>query len=145
MSVSKDKTSISSRPQAHLDSGSIVLETAIVLPLLIMLVFGVIQWGVIIYSSIALNNAAYNAARYSVLSPTPVNAQVQAVADSSLGTMMDSSNLHHPIMIDQNYNVGGIAGATKVQLVYDLPLFAPFVVPGSNGGSYTITANSVMR
>ncbi len=49
------------------ERGAVAVEFALVLPLLILLVFGVIQWGLVMAQSAALSGGARNGARYGVV------------------------------------------------------------------------------
>lgn len=52
------------------DRGGAIVETAIILPFLFMLLFGIIEFGVLYVHQIALENSAQTAARYAVSFPT---------------------------------------------------------------------------
>jgi hypothetical protein len=49
------------------DKGATALEFAIVLPVLLLVVFGIIEWGLYMYNRQVITNAAREGARYGVL------------------------------------------------------------------------------
>lgn len=127
------------------EQGQSLVEFAITLPLVALLLFAIIQYGLIFGSQISLRNASAVAARYAILSnPTPSATQVEDVARNALGPLLSSSNLK-ALEVDLNASVGGVTGAKKVNLTYDVPLIVAFAVPGSKGNKLTISAETIMR
>lgn len=125
------------------ERGAALLETAIVAPLLILLLFGIIQYGQLLGAHIALRNAASVAARAAVLdSATP--AGIRNAARDALVYPLQPADLPDGNISITNPMVNGQA-ATQVTLTYAFPIMASFVVPGSSGGALTITASATMR
>jgi hypothetical protein len=52
----------------HVDHGGAMVEFAIVLPLLLILVFGIIEFGILMYNRAVLSNASREGARYGIIS-----------------------------------------------------------------------------
>ena len=127
------------------EKGAAFLETALVLPILTMLIFGIIQFGWILAAYINLRNATAVAARYAVLYPAPTVQNIRDVAKGAVEPMLDSARVQDPVDVDQSYSVGGIGSATKVEITYDLPLFIPLPIPGVVNGNYQMTVSTVMR
>lgn len=129
--------------------GQSLVEFAMVLPILVVLLFGIIQFGFIFAAYMTIRNATVIAARYAVLSVTnspPTKAQIQDVAKQAVTPMLKISNVT-AVNVDTNVTVGAAAGATSVQIVYNLPLIIPFVVaPGQDvPNTLTLSATTVMR
>jgi len=53
--------------------GATLVETAIILPLLVLIVFGICEFGWAMYVNNTLNNAAREGARRAAVTPTPIN------------------------------------------------------------------------
>jgi len=67
--------------------GAVLVETAIILPLLLVIVFGIIEFGWAMYITNSLNNAAREGARLAAVTPKPItadDARVDARVKSSL-------------------------------------------------------------
>jgi len=125
-------------------SGQSLVEFALTLPLLALLLFAICQYGLIFAAVLTLRNASAVGARYAVIG-TPSQASVQAVTKAAVGPMLNTNNVT-AVNVDMNYTVGGTTGAKSVQLIYNLPLIIPFVVPGKSAGStLTLTNTTVMR
>ena len=123
--------------------GASMIEGALVMPVLAIFLFGIIQYGMLFSAYISLRNAASFAARQSVLEGMGVS-DVQFAAQEAIKPALDPGQLR-PVGVDTSFSVGG-APATRVVMVYDYPVFFSLVVPGvGSGGTYPITAVSIMR
>lgn len=119
--------------------GVVLVEFAMVLPLLTFLLMGVFYFGILLREHQILQNAAREGARYSILFEAVNDVPgVQAVVTNYLaqeGITVDPSD----VAVDQNVtlNFGGvIAGGTRVTVSYSrsLPLgtalFGPVTLKG---------------
>jgi len=57
--------------------GVAAVEFAIVLPLFIVLIFGIIEFGIIMYNKAILTNASREGARFGILFDTPVHTEAE--------------------------------------------------------------------
>jgi Flp pilus assembly protein TadG len=72
--------------------GAALVEFALVLPLLLLLVFGIIEFGLVLYDKTVITNASREAARYGIVwAPTkPTVSEIQAVAANYCSTYLIS-------------------------------------------------------
>ena len=72
--------------------GTSAIEFAIVLPLLVVFVFGIIEFGLIFYDKAMVTNASREAARSGIVyrDPPLTVAEIQSVVDSYCGAMLVS-------------------------------------------------------
>jgi Flp pilus assembly protein TadG len=74
------------RHQKHSDRGQAIVEFALVLPVLLLIVLGVVQFGRLYSNNETIANATRAGARVAAVSRTasdPVGATIQAVKDSA--------------------------------------------------------------
>jgi len=129
------------------ERGAAMVESVIVFPVLLLLVFGAIQWGMIMSAYINLRSASATAARAAVLydlgsSSYEVQQKVGAIAASAIQPQLSPGRL--TVGFDDTVLVAGDPGV-KVELSYDFPVALRFVVPGASGGVYRISASTIMR
>lgn len=125
------------------ERGAAMLEMAIVAPLMLLILFGIIQYGQILSAHIALRNAASVAAREGTLSGATASSIANA-AREALVDPLDAADLPDGQINIENPLINGNT-ATRVTLTYYLPLMISYVVPGASGGSMTLTASATMR
>lgn len=53
------------------ETGAAAVEFAIVLPLLVLLLFGIVEFGLLLYNQQVITNASREGARYGIVSRTP--------------------------------------------------------------------------
>jgi Flp pilus assembly protein TadG len=53
------------------EAGAAAVEFAIVLPLLVLLLFGIVEFGLLLYNQQVITNASREGARYGIVSRTP--------------------------------------------------------------------------
>ena len=69
------------------EKGQAMVEFALVLPLLLALLCGIVDFGWLYYNQITLNNAAREGARYAVIHYAPSTDWKDAAEDRMLGSM----------------------------------------------------------
>ena len=130
-------------------SGQDVIEMALVTPLLLLLVMGIIDFGFMFMRFLVLTNAAVEGARVATLPgylPADVTSRAQAYATNGGVTGAVNVNV-------QNVSLPGAGGGTwpgvtvTVQNVYTLQYVRPIVtlVGGSMAANVTLTGRSTMR
>ena len=124
------------------ESGASAVEFALLLPVLMMILFGIIEFGLALYRQAILTNASREGARLGIVQSIPAitNGQIDAVID----TYLTSAGIP-PGNVTRTIVAGGVTG-TPVQVTLTLP-YTYAVLPGLTSIAPTInlTAQTVMR
>ena len=121
--------------------GQSVVEFALVLPILVMIVMGIVEFGRIFMAQQIVTNASREGARSAVL-PSSTSSDVE----TTVLNYMTSGGLTGPTNV-QMTNVGQTVptgSATSVNVNYTLSILTGTIIPGL-GDSVTITHTTVMR
>jgi Flp pilus assembly protein TadG len=119
--------------QRNSDAGAAAVELAIVLPLLLLLVMGIIYFGLAYNAKIELSGAVREGARKLALGKTVTEAQ-DAVEEAAPGLDGITFSVTTPC-------AGGLVGEATVTAVYALDYSIPFF----NDGTFTVTSTGVMK
>ncbi len=124
------------------ERGASAVEFAIILPVLVLILFGTIEFGMIMFAREILTNASREGARAGIVqqTPKPTIAQIQGVVTNYLlGTGINPSNV--------TVNVTGAGGVFPNDLTVSTSYPYQFFVPGilGLGTSITLTTQTVMR
>ena len=128
------------------ERGSSMLELALILPVIASLLFGIIQWGLIFSAYITVRNAAMVGTRECAL----------WLGDNSTAGTKAKNALAPALSLDAtSCPSGGLSpcatcacsktGDSICSMNYSLHIFFPFVVPGSSGARFKISAQSTMH
>jgi Flp pilus assembly protein TadG len=131
------------------ERGAELIEMAMVTPILLLLVFGIVDFGFLFQRYVVLTNAAVEGARVATMpgyTTADAQARVQSYATNG-GVTGTVTAVAAPVTLP------GAGGGTwpgvqvTVTHVYTLQYITPIVtlVGGSNAGSVTLTAQSTMR
>jgi Flp pilus assembly protein TadG len=129
-------------------AGQALVEFALVLPLLVVLLFAILQWGLILHAYMTLHHGAYRTARTLSLVGSDVSNVTtnNAIACQAIAPLA-CSRLVKPVQVTINAVDG--ASAVNVRLTYNLPVVAnPFghVIEGySVGNTFMIVADATYR
>jgi Flp pilus assembly protein TadG len=96
-------------------SGAVAVEFALVLPILLVLLFGIIEFGLIMYDKALLTNASREAARAGIVlrSPKPTVAAIQAVATAYCSGLVTFGVANAPtIVVTQPWTSGSVLTVT---------------------------------
>jgi Flp pilus assembly protein TadG len=127
-------------PRAHppadraSERGAAVLEFALILPLLLMLVFGIITFGRAYHAKVQLAGAVREGARELALGKT--SGQAASATVGAAGGLIAAGNV-----TTSGCPAGGADGTARVEASYDLEYTIPLV----RSGTLTITAEGAMR
>ena len=124
------------------ESGASAVEFALLLPVLMMILFGIIEFGLALYRQAILTNASREGARLGIVQSIPAitNAQIDAAIDNYLTAAgIPAGDVARTIV------AGGVTG-TPVQVTLTLP-YTYSVLPGLTSIAPTINlvAQTVMR
>ena len=142
--------------------GTAIVEFAIVLPLLLILVIGIIEFGFIFYDQAVVTNASREGARTGIVFNTDGNGNFSPVSDSTIGDTVDTYLHNHLISLGDSaaqfsldpapqrvpnpstgqFSPGGTLTVT-VKYPYTFLVLPRFVA--SVTGAINITAQTVMR
>lgn len=114
------------------ERGTAIVEFALVLPILVMLVFGIIEFGRGYNAKITVTHAAREGARVLALTADPVAAEAAVVGAA---TSLDSAS----VVVTSSACTPGTPASVTVEypFSYDIPLVG--------GATRTITGVGVMR
>ncbi len=140
--------------------GAAAVEFAIVLPLLLILIFGMIEFGLLLYNKQVLTNASREGARAGIVAqiprlpdfggspctnpPTSIDAVVQCYCSNHLITFGAATA---PTTTTAGYNANALFGTdltVKVTYDYGFLVVVPNFIPGITS-PLTLTAQTVMR
>ena len=120
-----------------------MIEFAIIAPLILMLIAGVIQFGIIFNAKIAVDAAACEGARAAILSEEPEEDARRAVyyyANSTLPGWSFDEKLK--MFIDfQGYNPGDVV---SVKVNYKAPIFFGNILPFDGDDVFNVQGESCM-
>jgi len=122
----------------HGQWGATLVEFALVLPILVFLTFGMIEFGRILNAQIIVTHAAREGARHASLgeSATAVAAHVVASCPT-----LDETKLAVTVS-----NAGGASGsAVSVEVVYPVEIAVPLIADLLGGETVDVRQKAVMR
>jgi hypothetical protein len=128
------------------EKGSVFIELAIVLPILILIIAGIIQFGFLLNAKIAVNSASYEAARIATLSDNPEKDAVNVVLAYASSTM-PGWNFDERLSLKLDISGTKPGDIVNVEITYLIPVFFSKIAPFSTfeDGYAKVVGSSVMR
>jgi uncharacterized protein (UPF0333 family) len=126
--------------------GNVLIEFALIMPILLMIIAGIIQFGFILNAKVAVNSASYEAARVATLSDYPENDAINSVL-SYASSSLPGWDLNKQLSIEIN-KTGNVPGdKVKIDVFYDVPIFFSRILPvlEIRSGFYRVCGSSVMQ
>ncbi|OCA87516.1 hypothetical protein A8F94_06510 [Bacillus sp. FJAT-27225] len=120
------------------EKGQSMVETALILPIVLMLLFGIVDFGRIFHAYLTLDHAGREAARLASIQKS--NDDITAKINSSIAGL-ESSRL--TITISPNETARTSGTDATVTLVYNIDFITPLVA--SLASPLTLTDTTVMR
>lgn len=116
------------------ESGASAVEFALLLPVLLMLLFGIIEFGFALYRQAILTNASREGARLGIVQSVP--AITTAQIDAAINNYLTPAGII-PGDVNRTIVTGGVTG-TPVIVTLTLP-YTFVTLPGLTGLTPTIT------
>ena len=134
------------RSKIYSEHGNVFVELALVMPILILLVTGIIQFGFILNAKVAVNSASYEAARTATLSDNPEADAISSVLSYASSTL-PGWNFNERLSLKIDISGTDPGDAVQVEVIYKVPIFFSKIPPFSSfEDSYAnICGSSVMR
>lgn len=118
--------------------GQTLVETALVLPIILLLIFGIIEFGRILSTNIIVSNASREGARYSAVGYTDEQVRTTVTAKTSTLTIGEI-NINHE-------NQGTEEEKVTVTVTCNHTLITPIVSKLiSESGTFNIESSTEMR
>jgi Flp pilus assembly protein TadG len=128
------------------ERGNVLVEFALIMPVLILILAGIVQFGFLLNAKIAVNSASYEAARSATLSDDPEADAVRS-AESYASASLPGWELGDRLDMQVEFTGYMPGDAVKVNIYYRVPLFFSKILPISEGGSdfFQVSGSSVMQ
>ena len=125
----------SKRVQAR---GVVIVEAAVILPVFILILIGILEFGLVFHNYLTLQNASREGARFAAVG-NPVASVEQRVRDFAF--QLNDENLQVNVV-----NAQGVRGSTlEVRVSYPLPLITPLMQTLTGEPSFELAAKSFAR
>lgn len=126
--------------QKHSTKGQSLVETAIVIPVILLLVLGIIDFGLIFNNYILITNASREGARKASVGGTDSEV-IQVV--QNMTTTLELSDM--TINVTPSYSIRNHGAQVKVEITYNAGLITPIISKFFPGGVAKLRAESIMR
>lgn len=148
MEVSNKRTTVKEAYMRSGESGTALIEFAIVLPLLIIILFGTIEFGLLMFNKQVLTNASREGARYGIVARDPRHseAEIAAVVEKyCAGQLITFGTENEPVTKTDADSSATFGQDLAVTATYDYDfLLIPGFVPGLPD-TVTLSAQTSMR
>lgn len=128
------------------ETGVSIVELAIVLPVLILFIAGILQFGYLLATHVVLRQAAVTAGREALLSlPRRTDDEIRATVEAAIQPLLAVDRLED-VQLDRNFVVNNSAGAVRIELLYEIPPFIPIIFTGRGPqGEFQLRVAYIMR
>ena len=137
------------------EEGQDIVEFALVLPILMIVLFGIIDFGWIFYSTAMVGNAAREGARFAVMNYegsvstpgdlTTLTNQVELNVQTSLPAYLKNSFSALDVQVDEGITASSADPCINVTVKSNIKLFTPVVSTITGSTTYTITRKVTMK
>lgn len=128
------------------EKGNVLVEFTLIMPILLLILAGIIQFGFLLNAKIAVNSASYEAARAATLS-NDLEAGAIKAAQSYASASLPGWALNERLDIEIKTTGDQPGDIVQVNIFYDVPLFFLKIlpIPDNNNGFYKVSGSSVMQ
>lgn len=132
------------RKKAKDETGQAMVEFALVLPILLLIVCGIIDFGWLFYNQLAVNNICREGARYAAVntaedySTEPIRKHIERTADSTYTVNDVDISVNYTSPLDPLS--GDVTVEVKTQFKFITPLLSPFL-----GETKTLDSKIIMK
>ena len=123
-----------------------MVEFALIMPVLLLILAGIIQFGFLLNAKIAVNSASYEAARSATLSDDPEADAIRA-ASSYASASLPGWSLGDRLSMEVETTGLQPGDLVQVKIFYNVPLFFSNVLPITKNGAnfFTVGGSSLMQ
>jgi len=140
------------RPCAN-ERGQVLIESALIIPMLLLITVGIFEFGRALQTWQVLTNAAREGARMSVLATADEDTvEARVVQYMTMGRLPAAASAEVTVDREATFTVNGeTVGASEITVEYPFdfmvlnPVAQLFVADTNLGDSFTMTATAVMR
>ncbi|MBN2073255.1 MAG: pilus assembly protein [Actinobacteria bacterium] len=115
-------------------AGSVMLELALIMPVLLMLIAAIVQFGFLLNAKIAVNSASYEAARAATLSENPESDAMRA-AEAYANSTLPGWSMSERLKVEYRSSGSNPGDRIEVSVTYSVPVFFINYFPAVNAGS----------
>ncbi len=124
------------------EQGQALVELALVLPILLLLLFGIIEYGRIMSAGLVVTHSARDAARFGAVGATDSEI-IERIRTKTAATLYDASN-PTKLTINTVRTMAGGGNDIQVDVSYAVTLYMP-IISSITGNPLTVKGSSVMR
>jgi uncharacterized protein (UPF0333 family) len=126
--------------------GNVLVEFALIMPILLLLIAGIIQFGFILNAKVAVNSASYEAARAATLSENPETDAINAVSNYAASSL-SGWNLKERLGVKVDLSGNDPGDIVRIIVSYNVPVFFSSIISGSGieGEFFKVIGTSTMQ
>jgi Flp pilus assembly protein TadG len=127
--------------------GASAVEFAVILPLLVLILFGIIEFGLAFYDKAMITNASREGARAGIVYRDPLvsNGEIAAVVNTYLRNHLVTFGGSTTAKVDVVRNGGSPGGELKVRVAYTYTFLALPRLSSTLGRGINMAAETAMR
>jgi hypothetical protein len=134
--------------------GLSILETAIAIPIFLLILFGIVDIGRVLFAHLTLQHAVREAGRFAVTGRTlpgssgshpRLDSILQVIVTDSAPFPITSGNVHVSSASGGQGNPGGPGDTVTLEVVYRVVLLTPLIGEFFSGGGVVVDVSTTFR